>query len=142
MDYVLLDRDQAIFQPGFGAATVVPLPGTLQASGPATVKGMKMCVVGDESTVSVQGCIYTTASHTIPGTGTLQITGLASDQLAQNSSTGGKKLMLKGQSFQARFSVQTPAQQPSPAGSPVPDPNPSYTGQGNFQTSNSLLRAS
>ena len=77
MDYVLVDGDKAIFLPSFGAATVVVQPGTLRASGPATLSKQKLCVAGDEKSVSVPGCMYTTPTHSIPGTGTLEISALA-----------------------------------------------------------------
>src|SRR5262249_9471084 len=82
MDYVLIDGDMAIFQPTFGAATVVVQPGTLKASGPGTVGSKGMCVEGDEGSVSVPGCMYMTSQHTIPGVGTLEIAALAGDQKA------------------------------------------------------------
>jgi hypothetical protein len=134
-DYVLIDGDKALFQPTFGAATIVVQPGTLTASGPGTVGSKKMCVDGDESSVSVAGCAYTTATHSIPGTGTLQIASLAGDQVAQKTSTGSTKVMLVGSTFTASFTVQSPAQQPTNAG-PVPDPAPKYSGSGSFQTTN------
>lgn len=140
MDYVLIDGDQALFKPAFGAATVVVMPGQLKASGPATLTSKKLCIVGDESSVSVKGCMYTTASHPIPGTGTLEIAALAGDQQATKSNSGGTKLMLKGSDFTAKFTVQSPAQQPAPPGPPVPDATPQYSGQGNFMTTNTKLR--
>lgn len=142
MDYVLIDGDMANFQPTFGAATVVVRPGTLTASGPATASGKKICIVGDEKSVSVPGCVYTTPSHSIPGTGTLEIASLAGDQQAQKTSTGSTKVMLVGSSFTAKFTVQSPAQQPAPPGPPVPDPMSQYTGTGTFVTTNTKLRGS
>ncbi|HWN70698.1 MAG TPA: hypothetical protein VNM90_23820 [Haliangium sp.] len=142
MDYVLVDGDLAIFQPTFGAATVVVQPGTLTASGPATLGGKKICIAGDEKSVAVRGCVYTTASHTIPGTGTLEIASLAGDQQAQKTSTGSTKMMLVGSSFTAKFTVQSPAQQPAPPGPPVPDAMPQYSGTGTFVTTNVKLRGS
>lgn len=140
MDYALLDGDLALFKPSFGAATVVVLPGRLRASGPATLGGKKLCIVGDEGSVSVKGCMYITASHPIPGTGTLEIAALAPSQKAKESTTDGKKLMLKGGDFTARFTVQSPAQQPAPPGPNVPDATPQYSGQGSFVTTNSKLK--
>lgn len=138
-DYVLIDGDKAIYNPSFGAATVVVQPGKLQGSGPATLSDKKMCVAGDEKSAKVQGCTYVTASHTIPGTGTLEIASLAGDQTATKTSTGDTKLMLVGSTFTASFSVQSPAQQPTSAG-PVPDPAPKYSGSGKFVTTNSKLK--
>ena len=48
-DQILIDTDRVIFTPMFGAATVVVKPGTLEGSGPATIKGKKVCVDGDET---------------------------------------------------------------------------------------------
>lgn len=142
MDYVLVDGDQAMFQPSFGAATVVVRPGQLTASGPATLGGKKLCLVGDENSVVVQGCMYTTPSHPIPGTGTLEIAALAGDQQASKTSTGGTAWLLVGGTFSAKFTVQQPAQQPAPPGPPVPDSTPQYAGRGSFVTTNTKLRGS
>jgi hypothetical protein len=141
MDYVLIDGDQALFQPAFGAATVVVLPGSLRASGPATLSGKKICVAGDEASVAVNGCVYLTPTHPIPGSGCLEIASLAGDQQARTTNTGGRNPLLVGGSFTARFKVEAPAQQPT-AGGPVPDPTPTYSGSGRFLTSNRILRAS
>ena len=140
MDYVLIDGDLVSFEPAFGAATVVVAPGTLRGSGPATVGGRPVCVVGDEANVSVPGCVYTTPSHLIPGVGTLSVSALAGDQQAGKTRTGSASMILVGSQFTAAFSVQTPAQQPTPSGPPVPDPSPQYSGQGRFITANTKLR--
>lgn len=142
MDYVLVDGDLAIFQPSFGAATVAVRPGTLTASGPATLSGKKLCLVGDDKSVTVAGCVYTTPSHPLPGTGTLEIAALAADQRASKTSTGGAKVLLVGSTFTAKFTVQTPAKQPAPSGPPVPDSAPEYSGTGSFATTNTKLRGS
>lgn len=139
-DYVLIDGDLAIFQPTFGAATVIVQPGTLQASGPATVGNKKACVDGDESKVSVPGCTYMTPQYSIPGVGTLKIAALAGNQKATKSKTGGVVFMLKGGTFTAKFEVLAPAQQPTPGG-PVPDASPQYSGSGSFVTTNTKFKA-
>jgi hypothetical protein len=141
MDYVLIDGDQVLFQPTFGPAVVIVVPGSLRASGPATVNGKKICVVGDESSVAVHGCVYLSGVYSIPGSGCLEIAALASDQTARTSKTGGQKLLLVGRSFTARFKVEAPAQQPTPSG-PIPDSMVEYTGEGRFLTTNRILRAS
>lgn len=140
-DYVLIDGDQALFQPSFGAATVVVKPGRLTGSGPLKVTGKRACVSGDESSVSVPGCSYIAPPYVIPGTGTLTISALAGDQLASTSSTGTVELMVKGSKFTAKFSVASPAMQPTASGSPVPDSTPEYSGSGSFQTTNSRIKA-
>ncbi len=135
-DFILIDGDIAMFIPAFGAAVVVVQPGTLTASGPATVNGKKMCIDGDESSVEVPGCMYISGGFVIPGTGTLKISALAGNQVAKHTNTGGTAVMLKGAQFTAKFEVQSPAQQPAPPGPPVPDAAPSYTGNGLFITTN------
>ena len=142
-DFILIDGDKAIFMPNFGQATVVVQPGKLQGSGPATLNGKKLCVDGDEKQVSVSNCMYMTPQYSIPGQGTLKIDSLASDQKAEKTSTGGKRVLLKGGSFNAKFEVQSPAKQPPPGpGSPIPDSTPSYSGSGMFQTTNTKFQGS
>jgi hypothetical protein len=140
-DYVLIDGDQAIFLPTFGAATVVVQPGQITGSGPATVGNKKVCVEGDEKSVSVPGCTYMTPQYSIPGVGTLEIAALAGDQKASKSQTGDTKMLLVGSQFTAKFKVQSPAKQPPPsAGPPIPDSTPEYSGNGNFITTNVKFR--
>ncbi len=134
-DFILIEGDKANFIPAFGAAIVVVKPGDLKGSGPATIGGKKICVEGDESKVSVPGCMYMAGPYVIPGNGTLKIDSLAGNQVAKKTSTGGKKVMLKGMMFNAKFEVQSPAQQPTPTG-PVPDGTPSYSGNGMFINTN------
>jgi len=141
-DLILLENDTANFLPVFGAAMVVVMPGTLNASGPATAIGRKVCVDGDESRVAVPGCAYIAPPHVIPGTGTLKIAALAVDQKATKTKSGGKAVLLKGSQFDAKFEIQVPAQQPPPGpGPPIPDPMPQYTGKGVFMTTNMKFRA-
>lgn len=136
-DFILIDGDRASFAPGFGAALVVVRPGELKGSGPATLNGKKVCVAGDEGRVEVPGCSYMTPQYSIPGSGTLKIAALADNQRASKTRTGGKKVLLKGGSFTARFEVQTPARQPPPGpGAPIPDATPAYSGSGVFVTTN------
>ena len=140
-DFVLLENDIANFLPTFGVATVVVQPGTLKASGPATIGGKKMCVEGDESQVEVMGCAYVAPPHTIPGTGTLKIAALGGDQKATKTKTGGKAVLLKGSQFDAKFEVQSPAQPPPGPGSPPPDTTKQYSGKGTFTTFNMKVQA-
>lgn len=137
-DHILIHGDKAIFTPSFGAATVVVQPGTLKASGPATLNDKKLCVAGDEDSVSVKGCTYTTPSYPIPGTGTLEIASLAGDQTAQKTQTGSTPVLLVGSTFTAKFVVETPAQLITPKG-PQLDASPQYAGTGKFITANTKL---
>ena len=141
MDFILIDGDTVQFMPNFGAAIVVVQPGTLSGSGDATFGGKKVCVKGDEDCVEVAGCMYMSGAYYIPGTGTLKIDSLGSDQTAQHTKTGGKEMLLKGSTFQAKFEVQSPAQQPTPGGSPVPDSMTKYSGgSGQFITTNTKYK--
>ena len=136
-DFILIHGDKAMFLPNFGPAIVVVQPGDLKASGPATLNGKKVCVDGDETKVSVPGCTYMTPQYSIPGTGTLKIASLASNQKAQKTKSGSKLVLLKGGNFTAKFEVQGPAKQPPPGpGSPIPDATPQYSGSGMFGTTN------
>ncbi|MGE3512329.1 MAG: hypothetical protein AB7N65_25980 [Vicinamibacterales bacterium] len=136
-DLILIDGDQVIFNPTFGQAVVVVRPGRLAGSGPATRGGKALCVDGDESKVSVPGCMYIAGPYAIPGVGTLKIKQLAANQKATKTKSGKKAVLLKGGSFIAEFQVNTPAQQPPPGpGSPIPDGTPQYAGSGMFVTTN------
>ena len=142
MDHVLIDGDQAIFLPMFGVATVVVQPGRLRASGQAKLGGKALCIVGDESSVSVPGCMYMTPIYVIPGVGTLEIAKLADDQQATDSCNGGTALMLRGTQFDARFKVDTAAQMPPPGpGKPIDDTLKQYDGKGLFVTTNVKFRS-
>lgn len=141
-DFVLLDGDMAMFIPAFGAAIVVVRPGTLAGSGPMKSGGKAVCVDGDESSVSVPGCVYMTPQYSIPGTGTLSISALGGDQLVGKTETGGMALMLKGSTFTAKFAVQGPAMQPPPGpGPPIPDSTSEYSGSGSFVSTNAVFKA-
>lgn len=136
-DYVLIDGDQAIFMPNFEAAVVVVQPGEITGSGPDTVGGKAVCVEGDEDSVSVSDCVYIAGQYCIPGTGTLSIDSLASDQVAEITNSGGTPALLVGGQFTAKFEVANPAKQPpSGPGSPIPDSTSSYSGQGMFVSTN------
>jgi hypothetical protein len=136
-DFIIIDGDIANFIPAFGQAVVVVQPGNITGSGPATINGKPICVDGDEASVEVPGCMYIAGPYSIPGSGTLKIDALAGNQLASKTNTGGKKVILKGSQFTAKFEVQSPAQQPPPGpGSPIPDSTTSYSGQGMFVTTN------
>lgn len=133
-DFILIDGDKANFNPTFGIATVVVRPGDLKASGASTLNGKKVCIDGDEKSVSVLSCVYTAGGYTIPGTGTLKILALGGDQKAQKTNSVGKPVLLKGSIFTAIFEVQNPAKQPPPAS--TPDATPQYSGTGTFITTN------
>jgi hypothetical protein len=140
-DHVIIDGDTATFMPNFAPATIIPVPGRITGSGPPTATGKPLCIDGDEGSVEVPGVVYMTPQYSIPGTGTLKIDALGSDQLSQVATVDGTALILKGSTFTAKLEVQSPAQQPAPPGPPVPDSTPSYTGNGQFVTTNTLYTA-
>jgi hypothetical protein len=134
--HILIDGDKANFIPSFESAPVAVQPGTLKASGPATLNGTKLCVEGDEKSVSEENCSYMTPSYPIAGTGTLKIESLAGDQTAQKTRSGKKLVLLVGSSFKATFEVQIPAMKPKPPAPPDTDPMKQYKGTGTFTTTN------
>ena len=138
-DFVILSGDQAVFDSSFPPAIVVPVPGTISAGNQASSSRISVCVEGDESTVIASGAVYTSGSFVTPGTGTLTIESLGSDQVAQQAKSGGKALILKGSQFRAKLQVMSPAIDPS---SGTPDPVSSYSGTGSFVTTNTVLKAS
>lgn len=140
-DFVLLDGDQVMFIPLFGPAIVTVQPAQMSGSGKLTVGGKPVCVDGDEGGVEVPGCPYITPVYPIPGTGTITIDALGPDQKAQETTTEGKAVLLKGSTFTAKFEVQSPAQQPTASGATVPDSTPQYSGSGSFITTNLKARA-
>lgn len=142
-DYMLTTGDTVMFKPPFGAATVVPQPGTLSGTARCKVSGKIVCVEGDEATVIVPGCQYIAPPYVIPGVGILSIDSLASDQVAQKTKSGGKAVLLKGGDFNAKFEVVAPAMQPPPGpGSPIPDSTTQYSGNGVFITTNVRAKGS
>jgi hypothetical protein len=139
MDFVILSGDQAIFDPAFAPAIVIPVPGTISGTGQAKSNQAATCVEGDEASVVVPGVAYTSGGFAIPGVGTLKIESLGTDQVAQNAKSGGKALILKGVKFRARLEVAAPATNPA---SRAPDPDPIYNGTGSFVTTNMVFKAS
>jgi hypothetical protein len=139
LDFIIVTGDQATFSPSFPPATVVVAPGVISGTGQATVNGAMVCVKGDEASVQVPSVMYVSPPFTIPGTGTLTIAALGPDQIAQKTTYVSKAAILKGSTFTARLSVMVPATQAT-AGGPVPDPVSTYTGTGQFVTSNTLSK--
>lgn len=143
LDTIIVDGDQAIFQPLMGAAIITVQPGKMIASGKTTLKSIAVCVSGDEKKVEVPGCDYLTATHLKPGKGTLKISGLAADQLTTKAKSGKKPIILKGSQFDAVFEVEVPAEDIKPlatGGSPIPDSTPFYSGKGQFIPTNSTIK--
>lgn len=115
----------------------VPLAGT---STDVIVMGTPACLQGDELPPELRMPLtYTAPPFTVPGTGTLSVT-LAPANLTRNTSNSGKPLLLRGSTFQAMFTVDSPATQPTPAG-PVPDPLIEKPGTAQFISTNQTVQA-
>jgi hypothetical protein len=126
------------------APTIVPKleePAPLTGSSTdVTVVGTKACLRGDELPPELRGPLtYTAPPYTTPGTGTLSLT-LQPANLTQKTSNGGKPLLLRGGTFQAMFTVASPAMQPTPGG-PVPDPEVEKPGTAQFISTNEIVKA-
>lgn len=144
LDTIIIDGDQVIFESQMGIASVVVKPGKMKASGKTTIKGISVCIAGDEKNVEVPGCDYITPIHAKPGKGTLKISALTGDQLASQTNSGQKALILKGNQFDAKFEVQVPAQDIKPVaagGAPIPDATKFYFGKGQLVPSNDKIKA-
>ncbi len=86
-DFLLINADKAIFELNQGDAIMLgPVPGPITASGPPGLDGKKLCLEGDESSVSVS-CQYMTPKFTTPGSGKLTIANLNGNQIAKNPRT-------------------------------------------------------
>lgn len=118
-------------------AAPVPLTGS---SSDVVVVGTPACLQGDELPPELRTpLVYTAPPYVTPGEGTLTIT-LMPDNLTVTTKNSGKPLLLKGGTFQAMFTVSTPAMQPTPGG-PVPDPVVQKPGTARFISTNQIVKA-
>lgn len=114
----------------------VPLVGTGQN---VLVGGLPVCLEGDELPPALKAAMpYTAPPFVTPGMGTLEITLLPANKTMQTEN--GKKILIKGATFTAKFNVQAPAMQPTPGG-PVPDPLLVKPGTAQFITTNVQTKA-
>ncbi|MEH1804411.1 hypothetical protein [Nostoc sp.] len=142
LDFILISGDRAIFNPIFGKAIVVVRPGFLTGTGIPTVNKKNICIDGDEKKVIVPGCSYTSPPFVIPGMGILSIQSLAANQKSKKVKSKGKVVLLKGNTFKAKFQVMVPATQPTiPPIPPEPDTTLQYSGTGTFMTTNFRAKA-
>ncbi len=140
MKHPIVDGDMVSFLPTYGSALVTPIPTTITGTAEKTnATGAALCLEGDEEDVESAGCMYIAPPYVIPGSGTLKIDSLASDQLTENTTVEGKKVILKGVMFDAIFTVDSPATDPS---SGSPDSATEHSGgQGMFTTANTSVEA-
>lgn len=134
---VVIDGDALKFETNFGANMVTPTaPCLIQGSGEADITNKKICVLGDESKVSI-AATYTKSTHPTPGTGTITIAALAADQQALFV-TAGTAVIVVGSQFTARFIPGSPAMDPQ--GKPDPNMGPAQ-GNGTFINSQTFVTA-
>ncbi|HEV2344695.1 MAG TPA: hypothetical protein VGS97_11420 [Actinocrinis sp.] len=118
-------------------AAPVPLTGS---STDVIVVGTPACLQGDELPPVLRTLlVYTAPPFVTPGMGNLTII-LMPDNLTIKTMNSGKPLLLKGGTFQAMFTVSTPAMQPTPGG-PVPDPVVQKPGTARFISTNQIVKA-
>jgi len=114
----------------------VPLTGSSEN---LTVNGSPACLLGDQLPEELSEPLpYTAPPFTNPGTGKLTLTPLPANQtvIAKN----GKVILIKGEQFEALFTVEVPATQTTPAG-PVPDPVAAKPGTAQFITTNETVKS-
>jgi hypothetical protein len=141
-DFVLRTGDQLeLTFPGTALVPALAGPVPLTGSGgTVTIAGLPVCLQGDELPVELRTPLaYTAPPFTDPGTGTLLLTLLPAN-LTVRTSSGGKPLLVRGGTFQAVFTVDVPATQPTPAG-PVPDPELEKPCTARFLTTNTTVTA-
>jgi Contractile injection system spike tip protein len=142
-DKIIVDGDEATFDAStFTGATITVQNGKITASAATTKVGTKApCLEGDESSVSVGNCSYVASIFTTtPGSGTLTIKKLNGDQLTQTTMIEGKKVILKGSTYDAEFKVDSKAKLITNAGTQE-DQTPTYSGKGSFTASNTIVVA-
>ena len=141
-DFVITTGDQIqinVPPPAIVPQLLAPVP-LMGSSTDVLVAGLAACLQGDELPSAIQGpLMYTSPPYVIPGTGAIQI--MLSPANLTATTPNGKPILLKGQTFQAMFNVQSPAMMPTPAG-PQPDPLMVKPGTAQFITTNTTVTAS
>jgi len=141
-DFIVKTGDQiqiTVPPPAVVPQLIAPIP-LNGSSTDVLIEGVAACLQGDELPPSIQGpLMYTAPPYVTPGTGTIQIILSPSNLTAVTPN--GKPILLKGQTFQAIFNVQSPAMMPTPGG-PQPDPLMVKSGTAQFITTNATVTAS
>jgi hypothetical protein len=137
-EWVVINGDMVTFDKMFGNRTVISPPTTITGSGKATINNKKICILGDEKQVKIMNAIYTTPSHSVPGTGTLTIQALDTSQQAKKTSCA-ETVIIDGQKFRAQFLPTQPAMTPPPVS--TPDAASPTLGTGSFTASQQRVKA-
>jgi hypothetical protein len=143
-NYVICLNDQAVFNPAFppngtGAMVTVP-PFLMLATDDLKAQNIPVCLDGDQNLVIIPGCPYIRGVYFVPGTGIVTIKNLGVDQLSINTTYKGRRVILLGSVFEAKFTVVSPAWKPGETW--IPDSTPSYDGNGFFTTTNYKVKVS
>ncbi|MCG8700919.1 MAG: hypothetical protein MI922_22900 [Bacteroidales bacterium] len=135
LDQIIVDGDNVEFS--FVGVTIQVPPVKIESSGNIKISNRRVCLEGDEKKIMKQ-CPYFTTSHPTPGIGLLTIKQLSENQLSGHSKIGGKRILMKGSTFQWEFKATQPAM--DPLGSP--DPVKEFSGTGKLIPSNNTTKAS
>jgi len=101
---------------------------------------MAACLQGDELPPAIQGpLMYMSPPFVAPGTGTIKIVLLPTNLTTMTQN--GEPLLLKGATFHAIFTVQSPAMMPTPPG-PQPDTMAVKPCTAKLITTNATIKAS
>jgi hypothetical protein len=140
-DYILRTSDNIkinISPPAVVPPLIPPIP-LMGSSANFKVMDMPVCLEGDELPKALLAPMpYISPPYVIPGVGTISVTITPSNKTA--TTDNGKKILIKGGTFQAKFQVSSPAMMPTPAG-PQPDPVSVKPGTAIFITTNATTEA-
>ena len=140
-DYILRTSDMIkinISPPAVVPPLIPPIP-LVGSSANLMVMGMPACLEGDELPKMLLAPMpYISPPYVIPGLGTVSVTITPTNKTA--TTDNGKKILIKGGTFQAKFQVSAPAMMPTPAG-PQPDPVSVKPGTATFITTNTTTKA-
>ncbi|HEI8868282.1 TPA: hypothetical protein SLG40_003840 [Serratia odorifera] len=134
--HIVIDNDALLFDPMFGHRQVtVTGSAKIKGSGKATINNKNICVLGDESKVTLDAT-YIAGGFPVPGQGKVTISKLNTDQQAMWCMSG-QPVILVGQKFIASFTPTNPAKAPPPAN--TPDPVSPTPGSGKFINSQQFV---
>ena len=140
-DYIMRTSDMikvTISPPAVVPPLIPPIP-LIGTSANFKVMSMAVCLEGDELPPTLSAPMpYISPPYVIPGMGKLSVTLTPTNKTA--TTENGKKILIKGGTFQAKFQVSSPAMMPTPAG-PVPDPVAVKPGTAQFITTNVTTKA-
>jgi hypothetical protein len=139
-NYVIRATDLANFIPNFSGAIVTVPTFPMIATDDMRAENIPVCLDGDQNLVIIPGCAYVRLPYYIEGAGVVTISGLNVNQLSVNTIYKGRRVILLGSTFEAKFTVVSPAWKPGETW--VPDSVGSYDGTGFFTTTNTKVKVS